>query len=418
MAKIAYLECSKCSDHIDPSQPQTICPKDGGSLYVRFDLAALKGKFTPDVLRGRPATMWRYREVLPGDDPVTLGEGFTPMLPSRQNPNVYIKDEGLNPTGSFKARGLCAAVTMARQYGLKKLAVPSAGNAASALAAYCAAAGIEAHIFMPQDVPLANLVECKSYGAHVTLVDGLISDCARMVNERKQAEGWFDISTLKEPFRVEGKKTMGYEVAEQLDWELPDAIFYPTGGGVGLIGMWKAFDEMEELGWFDVKKTDAKKTGKKRPKMISVQASGCAPVVKAWNDHKQVVEMWQNAHTSAAGLRVPKPYADYIILDILKQSGGTAVSVSDEEIFAAVKEWASTEGLFASPEGAACLPAYQRLVREGFLKATDKVVLFNTGSGLKYIDVIADALKIRAAQPAPHMAAPASRNIGGIIQPC
>ena len=209
MASIAFLECSKCGEHISAAQPQTICPKDGGSLYVRFDLASLKGKFTPDSLRGRPATMWRYHEVLPGDVPVTLGEGFTPMLPSRDNPNVYIKDEGLNPTGSFKARGLCAAVTMARQYGLKKLAVPSAGNAASALAAYCAAAGIEAHIFMPQDVPLANLVECKSYGAHVTLVNGLISDCAKMVNERKQAEGWFDISTLKEPFRVEGKKTMG-----------------------------------------------------------------------------------------------------------------------------------------------------------------------------------------------------------------
>ena len=218
MAQIAYLECTKCGEHISGAQPQTICPKDGGSLYVRFDLASLKGKFTPDSIRGRAATMWRYHEVLPGDKPVTLGEGFTPMLPSREYPNVYIKDEGLNPTGSFKARGLCAAVTMARQYGLKKLAVPSAGNAASALAAYCAAAGIEAHIFMPKDVPLANLVECKSYGAHVTLVDGLISDCARMVNERKQAEGWFDISTLKEPFRVEGKKTMGYEVAEPVSY--------------------------------------------------------------------------------------------------------------------------------------------------------------------------------------------------------
>jgi threonine synthase len=242
---------------------------------------------------------------------------------------------------------------------------------------------------MPKDVPLANLVECESYGAHVTLVNGLISDCAKIVNERKQAEGWFDISTLKEPFRVEGKKTMGYEVAEQLNWELPDAIFYPTGGGVGLIGMWKAFDEMEQLGWLK---------SKKRPKMIVVQAAGCAPMVKAWNEHKQVAEMWQNAHTAAAGLRVPKPYADYIILDILKQSGGTAVSVTDEEIFAGVKEWASQEGLLAAPEGAACLPAYQRLVRDGFLKPTDKVVIFNTGSGLKYIDVIADALKISAVE--------------------
>jgi threonine synthase len=407
MAKLAYLECSKCGDHLSGEQPQTVCPKDGGSLYVRFNLAALKGKFTPDSLRGRPATMWRYHEVLPGDAPVTLGEGFTPMLPSREDKNVYIKDEGLNPTGSFKARGLCAAVTMARQYGLKKLAVPSAGNAASALAAYCAAAGIEAHIFMPKDVPLANLVECESYGAHVTLVDGLISDCARIVNERKQAEGWFDVSTTKEPFRVEGKKTMGYEVAEQLNWELPDAIFYPTGGGVGLIGMWKAFDEMEKLGWI----------GPKRPKMISVQAAGCAPITKAWHEHKPTAEPWQNAHTAAAGLRVPKPYADYIVLDILKKSSGTAVSIPDAEIFRAVKEWASKEGVFASPEGAACLAAYKLLVKEGFLKRSDTVVLFNTGSGLKYIDVIADALRIGIGQQASEMATPQARSIGGIIQP-
>ena len=403
MAKISYLECTKCGDHISPQQPQTVCPKDGGSLYVRYDLDALKGKFTRDSLCGRPANMWRYSEVLPGDTPITLGEGFTPMLPSHDNPKVFIKDEGLNPTGSFKARGLCAAVTMAHQYGLKKLAVPSAGNAASALAAYCAAAGIEAHIFMPKDVPTANYIECKVYGAKVTLVDGLISDCARMVNERKQPEGWFDISTLKEPFRVEGKKTMGYEVAEQLNWELPDVIFYPTGGGVGLIGMWKAFDEMEYLGWI----------GKKRPKMISVQAAGCAPVAKAWDEHKPVAEMWQNAQTMAAGLRVPKPYADYIILDILKQSGGAAIAVSDEQIMDAVKEWASKDGVFAAPEGAASLAAYKILLEQNFLKASDTVVLFNTGSGLKYIDVVEKAL-----EPArPQVNLPASRNIGGIIQP-
>jgi len=407
MAKIAYMECTKCGDHISAAQPQTICPKDGGSLYVRFDLQSLKGKFTRESLRGRVASMWRYHEVLPGEKPVTLGEGFTPMLPSRENPNVYIKDEGLNPTGSFKARGLCAAVTMAREYGLRKLAVPSAGNAASALAAYCAAAAIEAHIFMPKDVPLANVVECRAYGADVTLIDGLISDCARMVNERKQAEGWFDVSTLKEPFRVEGKKTMGYEVAEQLNWELPDAIFYPTGGGVGLIGMWKAFEEMEQLGWI----------GSKRPKMISVQAAGCAPIAKAWGEHKPVAEMWRNAQTLAAGLRVPKPYADYIILDILKKSGGTAIAVSDAQIFQAVKEWASKEGVFAAPEGAASLVAYQVLLQQKFLKPQDKIVLFNTGSGLKYIDVIAEALKIGVAEPQPQVAAPAGRSLGGIIQP-
>jgi threonine synthase len=280
--------------------PQNVCPKDGGVLFARYDLNSIRRSFTPEAIAGGEANLWRYREVLPEVEPVTLGEGFTPLLLSQEFPNVWIKDEGLNPTGSFKARGLCAAVTMAREYGLKKLAVPSAGNAASALSAYCAAAGIEAHIFMPKDVPHANYVECRSYGAKVTLVDGLISDCARMVNERKQAEGWFDISTLKEPFRVEGKKTMGYEVAEQLDWQLPDAIFYPTGGGVGMIGMWKAFEEMEQLGWI----------GKERPKMIAVQASGCAPVVKAWDEHKKVAEVWQNAQTLAAGLRVPKPYAE------------------------------------------------------------------------------------------------------------
>jgi len=400
MAKIAYLECSKCGEQISGAQPQTICPKDGGSLYVRFDLAALKGKFTRDSLRGRPATMWRYHEVLPGDVPVTLGEGFTPMLPGRENPNVYIKDEGLNPTGSFKARGLCAAVTMARQYGLKKLAVPSAGNAASALAAYCAAAGIEAHIFMPKDVPRANLVECRSYGAHVTLVDGLISDCARLVAESKQAEGWFDVTTLKEPFRVEGKKTMGYEAVEQLGWKVPDGIIYPTGGGVGLIGMWKAFDEMEALGWM----------GKERPRMVSVQASGCAPIVKAWDEHKSAAEAWVNAATVAAGLRVPKAYGDYLMLDILRKSKGTAVAATDQEIMESLQHWARTEGIFAAPEGAAALVAYRKLLASGFFKASDTVVLYNTGSGLKYVDAIAQYMNKDAAQPA-------ARQIGGIIGP-
>jgi len=376
MAKIAYLECSKCGEHISAEQPQTLCPKDGGSLYVRYDLASLKGKFTPDSLRGRPATMWRYREVLPGDDPVTLGEGFTPMLPSREYPGVYIKDEGLNPTGSFKARGLCAAVTMAKQYGLKKLAVPSAGNAASALAAYCAAAGIEAHIFMPKDVPMANLVECRSYGADVTLVDGLISDCAKMVNERKQAEGWFDISTLKEPFRVEGKKTMGYEVAEQLNWKLPDAIFYPTGGGVGLIGMWKAFDEMEQMGWI----------GSQRPRMVTVQAAGCAPIVRAFEEGKRFADEFPNASTTASGLRVPKAIGDFLILDALRDSGGTAIAVTDEELIAATREIGAAEGIFCAPEGAACLPALRKLSESGEVKASDRVVLFNTGAGVKYLE--------------------------------
>jgi len=344
--------------------------------------------------------MWRYAEVLPEAEPVSLGEGFTPMLPSRDFSNVHIKDEGLNPTGSFKARGMSAAVTMAKAFGLKKLAAPSAGNAASALAAYCAAAAIEAHIFMPKDVPLANRVECESYGACVTLIDGLIRDCARIVAEKKDKEGWFDVSTLKEPFRVEGKKTMGYEVAEQLGWRLPHAIIYPTGGGVGLIGMWKAFDEMQQLGWI----------GPERPQMVSVQSAGCAPIVKAWDEGKSTVDSWPDPDTLAAGLRVPKPYGDYLILDILKKSGGLAVAVSDEEIMDALRQWAKVEGIFAAPEGAASLAAYRKLRANEFFGPDDTVVLFNTGSGLKYLDVI-EKHKLRS-QPRP-----ASRQIGGIIGP-
>jgi len=377
VAKISYLECTKCGERLSADEPQTVCPKDGGSLYVRYDLRSLTGK-RPSQSPGASASMWRYADVLPDAEPVSLGEGYTPMISSRLVANVFIKDEGLNPTGSFKARGLSLAVTMCKAYGLKKLAVPSAGNAASALAAYSAAAGLEAHIFMPADVPRANRVECEMYGAKVTLVDGLISDCAKIVNERKASEGWFDLSTLKEPYRVEGKKTMGYEIAEQLAWTLPDAIIYPTGGGVGLIGMWKAFDEMEELGWI----------GKERPRMIAVQAAGCAPIVKAWDGGQPVAQFWQNAQTVAAGLRVPKPYADHLILRILRESGGTALSASDQEIMNAVSEWASTEGIFAAPEGAASLVAYRKLVTSGFLSPSERVVLFNTGSGLKYIDVV------------------------------
>jgi threonine synthase len=410
MSNVSHLECSKCGEHLSADQPRTICPRDGGSLYVRYNLDEIKKTFTRESLAGRTASMWRYAEVLPDAPPVTLGEGFTPMLPSRKTPNVFIKDEGINPTGSFKARGMSAAVTMACAYGLKKLAAPSAGNAASALACYCAAAGIEAHIFMPKDVPQANLIECQSYGAHVNLVDGLISDCARIIAERKEKEGWFDVSTLKEPFRVEGKKTMGYEIAEQLGWTLPDAVIYPTGGGVGLIGMWKAFDEMQQLGWI--------KTGAKRPRMISVQSTGCAPIVKAWNEHKPSSEAWKNAATIAAGLRVPKAFADYIVLDILKQSSGTAVAVTDDEIMQSFQSWAHDEGIFAAPEGAASLAGYNKLRASGFLKESDTVVLFNTGSGLKYIDVIAAYLKEKRGAPGGDGSGkPAGRAIGGIIQP-
>jgi threonine synthase len=350
---------------------------------VRYDLSAAKGTEVRERIGTRErdrrwSGMWRYRDVLPAVEPVTLGEGWTPMLPSRRHENVWLKEEGANPTGTFKARGLALAVTMARHYGLKKLAAPTAGNAGGALAAYTAAAGMEAHIFMPKDTPMANQVECRAYGAHLNLVDGLISDCGRMVAERAPKEGWFDISTLKEPYRVEGKKTMGYELVEQLGWEYPDAVFYPTGGGVGMIGMWKAFEEMEQLGW----------VSGRRPKMIAVQAAGCAPVVRAFEQGEQASQMWQDAHTAASGLRVPKPYGDYIILDIVRQSGGTAVALSDDTIFASLKDWASHEGLLLSPEGAAATAAYDHLIGTGFLKKSDRVVLFNTGSGNKYTDVI------------------------------
>lgn len=406
-AAITYFECSKCGERLDPKSPQTICPKDGGSLWVRYNVPEMGKRVTPDQIASRPGTMWRYRELLPDAEPVSLGEGFTPILRSRHRANVWIKDEGANPTGSFKARGLCMAVTMAKHYGLKKLAIPSAGNAAGALAAYAAAAGLESHIFMPKDVPQANLVECTAYGADVTLVDGLISDCGRMVAERKQAEGWFDVTTLKEPFRIEGKKTMGLEVAEQLGWRLPDAIFYPTGGGVGMIGMWKAFEELEQLGWIP--------KGSKRPKMISVQAAGCAPIPKAFEEGKNVSEPWKDAHTMAAGLRVPKAYGDYIILDIVRKSRGAAVAISDEDMMRSLLDWAREEGIFLCPEGAAATAAYDKLLASGFLKPSDEVVIFNTGTGLKYVEVIAKAMGLNRSNNGPGKTA--ARQIGGIIGP-
>ncbi|MFZ0730964.1 MAG: threonine synthase [Candidatus Sulfotelmatobacter sp.] len=411
---LTHLECTRCGEHYPADRPQSVCPKDAGILYARYDLAAIKKNFSSARLLGRAPTMWRYDAILPDANPVSLGEGFTPMLSSREFPNVYIKDEGLNPTGSFKARGLAAAVTMARHFGLKKLAIPSAGNAAGALAAYSAAAGLEAHIFMPKDVPMANRIECDYYGAHVTLVDGLISDCAKKVADMKEEsfwerDGWFDVSTTKEPYRVEGKKTMGYEVAEQLGWRMPQGIIYPTGGGVGLLGMWKAFDEMEALGWISFEKP-----GSERPKMITVQSAGCAPIVKAFEEGKSSSEMWTDAATLASGLRVPKPYGDYLILDILRKSKGAAISATDDEILQASRHWAKVEGIFAAPEGAACLVAYRKLRATGFFKPEDTVVLFNTGSGLKYLDVLdVPQTAAKSAQPAK----PQARQIAGIIGP-
>jgi threonine synthase len=415
---LTHLECTRCGEHYPADRPQSVCPKDAGVLYARYDLAAIKKSFSSARLAGRAPTMWRYDAVLPDADPVSLGEGFTPMLASREYPNVFIKDEGLNPTGSFKARGLSAAVTMARHFGLKKLAIPSAGNAAGALAAYAAAAGLEAHIFMPKDVPAANRIECDYYGAHVTLVDGLISDCAKKVAEMKDSdswknEAWFDVSTTKEPYRVEGKKTMGYEVAEQLGWKMPQGIIYPTGGGVGMLGMWKAFEEMETLGWIS-----SGTPGSERPKMIAVQSSGCAPVAKAWDEGKSASEIWTNATTLASGLRVPKPYGDYLILDILKKSKGTAVTATDEEILDATRHWAKVEGIFAAPEGAACLVAYRKLRASRFFKPEDVVVLFNTGSGLKYLDVLGSSVAHAPLPAKPAQSArPGARHIAGIIGP-
>jgi threonine synthase len=423
MAAIAFLECSRCHHHLSAETPQTLCPLCAGSLYVRYDMDKLRQTAKREDITARAAAspaslgMWRYSSVLPDVTPVTLGEGWTPMLHSKRYPGLYIKEEGANPTGTFKARGLGLAVTMAKHYGLQHLAVPSAGNAAGALAAYAAAAGIAAHIFMPQDVPFANYLEGVVYGADVTMVDGLISDCASMVAENIKAQRdsntpahqvWFDISTLKEPFRVEGKKTMGYELVEQLGWQYPDAVFYPTGGGVGLIGMWKAFDEMEQLGWIE--------KGSKRPKMYALQASGCAPVAKAFAEDKSASDFFQNAATFAAGLRVPKPYGDAIILDIVRQSGGKALAFSDDEILSSILDWARHEGIFLSPEGAAATAAYDALLATGELTPTDKVVLFNTGAGLKYTDMTAEAMHLK--RPGEKKATlPKSMPVGGIITP-
>lgn len=417
MPKIAFLECARCGHKIPADVPQTLCPVDAGSLYVRYDMEALRHsarREAPARYAAASATslgMWRYRDVLPEAEPVTLGEGWTPMLQSRRYSGLLVKEEGANPTGTFKARGLGLAVTMARHYGLRHLAVPSAGNAAGALAAYAAAAGIAAHIFMPQDVPLANYLEGIVYGADVHMIDGLISDCGRLVAEeiKRQKEAgtpvedtWFEISTLKEPFRVEGKKTMGYELVEQLGWTYPDAVFYPTGGGVGLIGMWKAFEELEQLGWV---------TGK-RPRMYALQAAGCAPVTRAYDEGKAASEFFQGAETFAAGLRVPKPYGDAIILEIVRASGGRVVSSDDAAILASILDWARQEGIFLSPEGAAATAAYDALLASGEIRPEERVVLFNTGAGLKYTDTIADAMHLRRPGSLP-----TSLPVGGIITP-
>jgi threonine synthase len=385
---ITHLKCAACGLHHEAQRLHNLCRECGKPLLVRYDLQQASRTLTKESLKGRRADLWRYREVLPVErdaDIVSLGEGWTPLLRAERLgaklglSELFIKDEAQNPTQSFKARGMATAVSMAKELGALKLAVPSAGNAAGALAAYAARAGLECFIFMPKDTPRANVVECEQTGAHVTLMDGLITDCGAEVARRKDAEGWFDISTLKEPYRVEGKKTLGYELAEQFNWQLPDVIIYPTGGGTGLIGMWKAFAEMEEMGWI----------GSERPRMVTVQASGCAPIVRAFAEGKRFADEFPNAATVASGLRVPRAIGDFLILDALRESGGTALAVSDAELIAAVAEIGALEGVFCAPEGAACLPALRSLLESGAVNADEQVVLFNTGAGVKYLESFA-----------------------------
>jgi threonine synthase len=382
---ITHLECAACGLRHEAQRLLNLCSECGKPLLVRYDLEQAGRSLKKESLSGRRPDLWRYREVLPVENDsniVSLGEGWTPLLPAQRLGKtlglkaLFIKDESQNPTQSFKARGMTAAVSMAKELGAKKLAVPSAGNAAGALAAYAARAGLECFIFMPRDTPRANIVECEQTGAHVTLLDGLITDCGAEVARRKDAEGWFDVSTLKEPYRVEGKKTLGYELAEQSNWSLPDVIIYPTGGGTGLIGMWKAFDEMEQLGWI----------GPQRPRMISVQAAGCAPIVNAFAEGKRFADEFPDAATVASGLRVPRAIGDFLILDAIRSSGGTAIAVTDEELLAAVAEIGALEGVFCAPEGAACLPALRKLLAEDAVKPEERVVLFNTGAGVKYLE--------------------------------
>ena len=381
---LTHLECTACGLRHDWSRLQNLCTACSKPLFAVYDLAAV-GKldcFKQSSLREREKSLWRYRELLPlpqDAEPISLGEGGTPLLRAKalsDDVDLWIKDESLNPTQSFKARGMSVAISMAKFLGAKKLAVPSAGNAGGALAAYAARAGLAAHIFMPRDTPRANIIECREVGAHVTLIDGLITDCGAEIARGKEKEGWFDLSTLKEPYRIEGKKTLGYEIAEQLDWKLPDVILYPTGGGTGLIGMWKAFDEMEKLGWID----------NKRPRMFSVQASGCAPIVRAFDAGEKFAAEFPNAHTVASGLRVPKAIGDFLMLNILRESKGGAIAVDDDEMIRTVREVGSQEGLFVAPEGAACFAALKKLRASGKIDIGERVVIFNTGSGIKYLD--------------------------------
>jgi len=389
MMSFDRLECTACGLRHDWRRLQNLCTACGKPLFAFYDLAAVRklDRLKRSSLQGREKSIWRFRELLPlpeNVEPVSLGEGGTPLLRAIKfseelGVDLWIKDESLNPTQSFKARGMSVAVSMAKYLAAEKLAVPSAGNAGGALAAYAARAGLEAHIFMPCDTPRANVIECRELGGQVKLIDGLITDCGAEIARRKGKEGWFDMSTLKEPYRIEGKKTLGYEIAEQLEWKLPDVILYPTGGGTGLIGMWKAFDELEKLGWI----------GRGRPRMFSIQASGCAPIVRAFEAGEESATEFPNARTIASGLRVPKAIGDFLMLKILRDSNGGAIAIEDEEIIKAVREVGSKEGLFVAPEGAACFAALKLLCRDRKIGQGDRVVIFNTGAGVKYLDCFA-----------------------------
>jgi len=384
---LTHLDCTRCGTQHAAGTLINLC-SCGGPLYARYDLERAAHEMRPGHLALREPTLWRYRDVLPVDDPddrVSLGEGFTPLLPAPRLaaavglPRLFIKDESGNPTGSFKARGLCMAVSMAKALGARSVCLPSAGNAGSALAAYAARAGLAAHVFVPKDVGSVFLTETAAYGAEVHTVDGLISDAGRRCAQLASQHGWFECATLKEPYRVEGKKTMGYELAEQLDWKLPDAILYPTGGGTGIVGMWKAFEELETMGF----------VGPARPRFYAVQAEGCAPIVKAFAEGREDAPPWEGAATVAHGIRVPKALGDFLILRALRESNGAGVAVSDPELIQGVKDAAASEGIFMAPEGGACVAALRTLRATGQLNPDDTVVIFNTGSGLKYVDTMA-----------------------------
>jgi threonine synthase len=383
MSFLTHLECAMCGRSYDADRLWNLCTDCGRPLLARYDLETARRELARSDLDGRPANLWRYHELLPVRDTrfaLVLGEGFTPLVRATRLAdevdfdNLYIKDEGNNPTGSFKARGLGLAVSCAWERGATALSVPSAGNAACAMSAYAALAGLEAHVYMPRDVPLPFIAECRALGAHITLVDGVITDCGKAAAKEVEAFGRFDVSTLKEPYRLEGKKTMGYEIAEQMDWTLPDVMIYPTGGGTGLVGMWKAFDELETLGWI----------GSKRPRMVTVQSDGCAPMVKAFEEGAEFADTWENAQTVADGLRVPAAVGDFLILRALRESNGTAVAVPDASMLDAANLMGRTQGIFPSPESGATLAAFVRLRNDGWIEDDDQVVLFSTGSGAKY----------------------------------